>query len=142
MKQAGAGLQELQRIQQQIRQARNSGGVGQQDYLALISEITAKTRALTQAEEQATRQKAAFIRQLKEQATRQNLSSSELLRARAAQLGVSSAAEVYIRKMERAGKATFAGAEKCGSPAGAGGVNQSDGARQFWCAEGIRDNAG
>ncbi|EFS14460.1 putative tail length tape measure protein [Shigella flexneri 2a str. 2457T] len=99
MKQAGAGLQELQRIQQQIRQARNSGGVGQQDYLALISEITAKTRALTQAEEQATRQKAAFIRQLKEQATRQNLSSSELLRARAAQLGVSSAAEVYIRKM-------------------------------------------
>ncbi|ELC8870429.1 phage tail tape measure protein, partial [Shigella flexneri] len=76
VKQAGAGLQELQRIQQQIRQARNSGGVGQQDYLALISEITAKTRALTQAEEQATRQKAAFIRQLKEQATRQNLSSS------------------------------------------------------------------
>ncbi|WP_262169347.1 hypothetical protein, partial [Escherichia coli] len=31
---------------------------------------------------------------------------SELLRAKAAQLGVSSAAEVYIRKMERAGKAT------------------------------------
>lgn len=48
----------------------------------------------------------AFIRQLKEQATRQNLSSSELLRAKAAQLGVSSAAEVYIRKMEQAGKAT------------------------------------
>lgn len=102
VKQASAGLQ----IQQQIRQARNSGGIGQQDYLALISEVTAKTRVLTQAEEEATRQKVAFIRQLKEQATRQNLSSSELLRARAAQLGVSSAAEVYIRKMERAGKAT------------------------------------
>ncbi|HBD5116376.1 TPA: Ail/Lom family outer membrane beta-barrel protein [Escherichia coli] len=99
-------VQELQRIQQQIRQARNSGGIGQQDYLALISEVTAKTRVLTQAEAEATRQKVAFIRQLKEQATRQNLSSSELLRARAAQLGVSSAAEVYIRKMERAGKAT------------------------------------
>ncbi|EOL9782036.1 phage tail length tape measure family protein [Escherichia coli] len=106
VKQASAGLQELQRIQQQIRQARNSGGIGQQDYLALISEVTAKTRVLTQAEAEATRQKVAFIRQLKEQATRQNLSSSELLRARAAQLGVSSAAEVYIRKMERAGKAT------------------------------------
>ncbi len=87
MKQASAGLQELQRIQQQIRQARNSGGIGQQDYLALISEVTAKTRVLTQAEEEATRQKVAFIRQLKEQATRQNLSSSELLRAKAAQLG-------------------------------------------------------
>lgn len=106
VKQASAGLQELQRIQQQIRQARNSGGIGQQDYLALISEVAAKTRVLTQAEEEATRQKVAFIRQLKEQATRQNLSSSELLRARAAQLGVSGAAEVYIRKMERAGKAT------------------------------------
>ncbi|EPV2012216.1 phage tail tape measure protein, partial [Escherichia coli] len=106
VKQASAGLQELQRIQQQIRQARNSGGIGQQDYLALISEVTAKTRVLTQAEEESTRQKVAFIRQLKEQATRQNLSSSELLRARAAQLGVSSAAEVYIRKMEQAGKAT------------------------------------
>ncbi|HBA9513220.1 TPA: phage tail tape measure protein [Escherichia coli] len=106
VKQAGAGLQELQRIQQQIRQARNSGGIGQQDYLALISDVTAKTRVLTQAEETAARQKAAFIRQLKEQATRQKLSSSELLRARAAQLGVSSAAEVYIRKMERAGKVT------------------------------------
>ncbi|HFN5557560.1 TPA: phage tail tape measure protein, partial [Escherichia coli] len=106
VKQASAGLQELQRIQQQVRQARNSGGIGQQDYLALISEVTAKTRVLTQAEEEATRQKVAFIRQLKEQATRQNLSSSELLRAKAAQLGVSSAAEVYIRKMEQAGKAT------------------------------------
>ncbi|HAN6675501.1 TPA: phage tail tape measure protein, partial [Escherichia coli] len=97
VKQASAGLQELQRIQQQIRQARNSGGIGQQDYLALISEVTAKTGVLTQAEAEATRQKVAFIRQLKEQATRQNLSSSELLRAKAAQLGVSSAAEVYIR---------------------------------------------
>ncbi|EFC1641604.1 phage tail tape measure protein [Escherichia coli] len=106
VKQAGAGLQELQRIQQQVRQARNRGGISQQDYLALISEVTAKTRVLTQAEEEATRQKMAFIRQLKEQATRQNLSSSELLRAKAAQLGVSSAAEVYIRKMEQAGKAT------------------------------------
>ncbi|MGQ4132815.1 phage tail tape measure protein [Escherichia coli] len=106
VKHSSAGLQELQRIQQQIRQARNSGGIGQQDYLALISEVTAKTRVLTQAEEEATRQKVAFIRQLKEQATRQNLSSSELLRAKAAQLGVSSAAEVYIRKMEQAGKAT------------------------------------
>ncbi len=34
------------------------------------------------------------------------LPSSALLRAKAAQLGVSSAAEVYIRKMEQAGKAT------------------------------------
>ncbi|EIR7940404.1 phage tail tape measure protein, partial [Escherichia coli] len=96
----------LQRIQQQIRQARNSGGIAQQDYLALISEVTAKTRVLTQAEETATRQKTAFIRQLKEQTSRQKMTTTELLRAKAAQLGCSSAAEVYIRKMEKAGNTT------------------------------------
>ncbi|EBR4469591.1 phage tail tape measure protein [Salmonella enterica] len=106
VKRAGAGLQELQRIQQQVRQARATGGIGQQDYLALISDITARTRVLAQAEETATRKKAAFISQLKEQAARQNMTSAELLRAKAAQLGVSSAAEIYIRKMEQAGKAT------------------------------------
>ncbi|HFL4487950.1 TPA: phage tail tape measure protein [Escherichia coli] len=106
VKQAGAGLQELQRIQQQVRQARSNGGIAQQDYLALISEVTAKTRVLAQAEEAAARQKTAFIRRLKEQVSAQNLSSTELLRAKAAQLGVSSAAEVYISKMEKAGKVT------------------------------------
>ncbi|EGL0701544.1 phage tail tape measure protein, partial [Escherichia coli] len=78
----------------------------QQDYLALISEVTAKTRVLTQAEETATRQKTAFIRQLKEQTSRQKMTTTELLRAKAAQLGCSSAAEVYIRKMEKAGNTT------------------------------------
>ncbi|EFN5054030.1 phage tail tape measure protein, partial [Escherichia coli] len=86
--------------------ARNSGGIAQQDYLALISEVTAKTRVLTQAEETATRQKTAFIRQLKEQTSRQKMTTTELLRAKAAQLGCSSAAEVYIRKMEKAGNTT------------------------------------
>ncbi|EFH4281539.1 phage tail tape measure protein, partial [Escherichia coli] len=90
----------------QIRQARNSGGIAQQDYLALISEVTAKTRVLTQAEETATRQKTAFIRQLKEQTSRQKMTTTELLRAKAAQLGCSSAVEVYIRKMEKAGNTT------------------------------------
>ncbi|EII8451306.1 phage tail tape measure protein, partial [Escherichia coli] len=90
----------------QIRQARNSGGIAQQDYLALISEVTAKTLVLTQAEETATRQKTAFIRQLKEQTSRQKMTTTELLRAKAAQLGCSSAAEVYIRKMEKAGNTT------------------------------------
>lgn len=52
------GLQQLQRIQTQIRQARNSGGIAQQDYLALTSEVAAKTRSLTDAEAAATKQKS------------------------------------------------------------------------------------
>lgn len=100
------GLQQLQRIQTQIRQAKNSGSIAQQDYLALTSEVTAKTRILTDAEAAATKQKTRFIQRLKEQATGQKLSSTELLRVKAAQLGVSSTADVYIRKLESAGKVT------------------------------------
>ncbi|EAV6897524.1 phage tail tape measure protein, partial [Salmonella enterica] len=45
---------------------------------------------------------------LKEQTAAQHLSRTELLRVKAAELGVSNAADVYIRKLERAGTATHA----------------------------------
>ncbi|EJG5923451.1 phage tail tape measure protein [Salmonella enterica] len=100
------GLQKLQRIQTQIRQAKGRGDIAQGDYLALISEAAAKTRELADAQELATRKKALFLRSLKEQVTSQKLSTTELLRAKAAELGVSNAADVYIRKMEAAAKST------------------------------------
>lgn len=106
VKQLSGGLQELQRIQAQIRQAKNTGGISQGDFLALVSETAAKTRELADADALATRQKARFIRSLKEQITTHKLSTTEMLRVRAAELGVSSAAEGYIRKIEAAGKAT------------------------------------
>ncbi|EAR2443741.1 phage tail tape measure protein [Salmonella enterica subsp. enterica serovar Sandiego] len=106
VKQLSGGLQELQRIQAQIRQAKGSGNISQDDYLALVSETTAKTRELADAEALVTQKKAQFIRRLKEQAAAQSLSRAELLRVKAAELGVSNAADVYIRKLERAGTAT------------------------------------
>ncbi|EAY4675975.1 phage tail tape measure protein [Salmonella enterica] len=106
VKQLSGGLQELQRIQVQIRQAKGSGNISQGDYLALVSETTAKTRELADAEALVTQKKAQFIRRLKEQAAVQHLSRTELLRVKAAELGVSNAADVYIRKLERAGTAT------------------------------------
>ncbi|ELQ4284937.1 phage tail tape measure protein [Salmonella enterica] len=108
VKQLSGGLQELQRIQAQIRQAKGSGNISQGDYLGLVSETTAKTRELAEAEALATQKKAQFIRSLKEQATAQNLSRTELLRVKAAELGVSSAADVYIRKLDTAAKSTHA----------------------------------
>ncbi|EHM5168373.1 phage tail tape measure protein [Salmonella enterica] len=108
VKQLSGGLQELQRIQAQIRQAKGSGNISQGDYLALVSETTAKTHELADAEALATQKKAQFIRSLKEQATAQNLSRAELLRVKAAELGVSSAADVYIRKLDTAAKSTHA----------------------------------
>ncbi|EJM4066087.1 phage tail tape measure protein [Salmonella enterica] len=108
VKQLSGGLQELQRIQAQIRQAKGSGDISQGDYLALVSETTAKTRELTDAEALSTRKKAQFIRRLKEQAAAQSLSRAELLRVKAAELGVSSAADVYIRKLDTATKSTHA----------------------------------
>ncbi|EHX9491774.1 phage tail tape measure protein [Salmonella enterica] len=106
VKQLSGGLQELQRIQAQVRQAKGRGDISQGDYLALVSETARKTRELTDAEALATQKKAHFIRRLKEQTTVQGLSRTELLRVKAAELGVSSAADIYIRKLERTGTAT------------------------------------
>ncbi|EPR5265325.1 phage tail tape measure protein [Salmonella enterica] len=108
VKQLSGGLQELQRIQVQIRQAKGRGDISQDDYLALVSETTAKTRELADAEALSTQKKAQFIRRLKEQTAAQSLSRAELLRVKAAELGVSSAADVYIRKLDTATKSTHA----------------------------------
>lgn len=108
VKQLSGGLQELQRIQAQVRQAKGRGDISQGDYLALVSEAAAKTHELTDAEALATQKKAQFIRRLKEQTAVQGLSRTELLRVKAAELGVSSAADVYIRKLDTATKSTHA----------------------------------
>ncbi|EHC5874299.1 phage tail tape measure protein [Salmonella enterica subsp. enterica serovar Eastbourne] len=108
VKQLSGGLQELQSIQAQIRQAKGNGNISQGDYLGLVSETTAKTRELTEAEALATQKKAQFIRRLKEHTAAQSLSRAELLRVKAAELGVSSAADVYIRKLDTAAKSTHA----------------------------------
>ncbi|EAT1856530.1 phage tail tape measure protein [Salmonella enterica] len=104
VKQLSGGLQELQAIQAQVHQAKGRGDISQGDYLALVSETAARTRELTDAEALATQKKAQFIRSLKEQAAAQSLSRAELLRIKAAELGVSNAADVYIRKIDTAGK--------------------------------------
>ncbi|EDG7869471.1 phage tail tape measure protein, partial [Salmonella enterica] len=108
VKQLSGGLQELQRIQAKVQQAKGRGDISQGDYLTLVSETVAKTRELSDAEALATQKKAQFIRSLKEQAAAQNLSRAELLRVKAAELGVSSAADVYIRKLDTATKSTHA----------------------------------
>ncbi|EKA6468545.1 phage tail tape measure protein, partial [Salmonella enterica] len=108
VKQLSGGLQELQRIQSQVQHAKNNGDISQQDYLALISDVTAKKYLMAAADEQATQSKNRFIQSLKRQVTTQQLSRAELLRVKAAELGVSSAADVYIRKLDTATKSTHA----------------------------------
>nr|WP_258230897.1 phage tail tape measure protein [Salmonella enterica] len=106
VKQLSGGLQELQRIQSQVQHAKNNGDISQQDYLALISDVTAKKYLMAAADEQATQSKNRFIQSLKRQVTTQQLSRAELLRVKAAELGISSAADVYIRKLDTATKST------------------------------------
>ncbi|EBB2614282.1 phage tail tape measure protein, partial [Salmonella enterica] len=108
VKQLSGGLQELQRIQSQVQHARNNGDISQQDYLALISDVTAKKYLMAAADEQATQSKNRFIQSLKRKVTTQQLSRAELLRVKAAELGVSSAADVYICKLDTATKSTHA----------------------------------
>ncbi|EJQ7406697.1 phage tail tape measure protein [Salmonella enterica] len=108
VKQLSGGLQELQRIQSQVQHAKNNGDISQQDYLALISDVTAKKHLMAAADEQAAQSKNRFIQSLKQQVTTQQISRAELLRVKAAELGVSSAADVYIRKLDTAAKSTHA----------------------------------
>ncbi|EDC5554738.1 phage tail tape measure protein [Salmonella enterica] len=108
VKQLSGGLQELQRIQSQVQHAKNNGDISQQDYIALISDVTAKKYLMAAADEQATQSKNRFIQSLKRKVTTQQLSRAELLRVKAAELGVSSAADVYICKLDTATKSTHA----------------------------------
>ncbi|EBZ2013274.1 phage tail tape measure protein [Salmonella enterica subsp. enterica serovar Newport] len=108
VKQLSGGLQELQRIQSRVQHAKNNGDISQQDYLALISDVTAKKHLMAAADEQAAQSKNRFIQSLKRQVTTQQFSRAELLRVKAAELGVSSAADVYIRKLDTAAKSTHA----------------------------------
>lgn len=108
VKQLSGGLQELQHIQSQVQHAKNNGDISQQDYLALISDVTAKKHLMAAADEQAAQSKNRFIQSLKREVTTQQLSRAELLRVKAAELGVSSAADVYIRKLDTAAKSTHA----------------------------------
>ncbi|HDC2544482.1 TPA: phage tail tape measure protein [Salmonella enterica] len=108
VKQLKGGLQDLERIQSQVQHAKNSGDISQQDYLALISDVTAKKHLMAAADEQAAQSKTRFIQSLKQQVATQSLSRAELLRLKAAELGVSNAADVYIRKLDTAAKSTHA----------------------------------
>ncbi|ENK0986721.1 phage tail tape measure protein [Salmonella enterica] len=108
VKQLSGGLRELQHIQSQVQHAKNNGDISQQDYLALISDVTAKKHLMAAADEQAAQSKNRFIQSLKREVTTQQLSRAELLRVKAAELGVSSAADIYIRKLDTAAKSTHA----------------------------------
>lgn len=107
------GLQQLRTVQDQVRKARAAGNITQGDYLALVTETTAKSREMAQAERSAARdaeraelQRQRFLKSLKDQVTAQSLSREELLRVKADQLGAGSAAEIYIRKLNSTGEAT------------------------------------
>ncbi|EBA9765589.1 phage tail tape measure protein [Salmonella enterica] len=108
VKQLKGGLQDLERIQSQVQHAKNSGDISQQDYLALISDVTAKKHLMATADEQAAQSKTRFIQSLKQQVATQSLSRAEMLRLKAAELGVSNAADVYIRRLDTAAKSTHA----------------------------------
>lgn len=102
VKQLGGGVNQLQRVQAQLREARKTGNISQQDYLTLLTHSAARVKDLTQAEAQAGQEKARFLRQLKAQVAAQGLSRAEMLRFKAAQLGVSDAADIYLRKLDAA----------------------------------------
>lgn len=96
----GKGLEGLNEVRRRMNQDMQQGLLHVKDYQALTSQAVGAAKSLERAEISVTQQKQRFINKLKEQVTQQNLSRTEMLRIQAAQLGVSSAADVYIRKLE------------------------------------------
>ncbi|HHR6399575.1 TPA: phage tail tape measure protein [Providencia alcalifaciens] len=101
----GKGLEGLNDVRRRMNQDMRQGLLHVKDYQALTSQAVGTAKSLERAEASATQQKQRFISKLKEQVTQQNLSRTEMLRIQAAQLGVSSAADVYISKLEKQNRA-------------------------------------
>lgn len=106
IKELKGASEQLAKIQSQIRVARKSGNLDENNYHALLVQTSAKTKEITQAENNAANAKTAFINKLKEQLVTQNMTKEELLRYKAAQLGVSSSADIYIKKLTQANSIT------------------------------------
>lgn len=104
----------LSSVQEQFRKARAQGNITQQDYLALISQTTARQKELQQAEEKAGQARTRFLQQLRSQIEQQKLSRTELLNLKAAQLGVSEEAAPLIARLHEQDNAWKKGALSAG----------------------------
>ncbi|AVR03768.1 phage tail tape measure protein [Pluralibacter gergoviae] len=104
----------LSSVQERFRLARDRGNISQQDYLALISQTTARQKDLQRAEEKTAQTRARFIEQLKSQVDAQTLSRTELLNMKAAQLGVSEQAAPLIAQLKAQENAWKKGALSAG----------------------------
>ncbi|EPK3183961.1 phage tail tape measure protein [Enterobacter kobei] len=106
IKNAAKETDNIAAIRARLHAAQKSGNLIQEDYLALLSAITAKHIEGRRAEESAAAAREVFLKKLKDQVATTRLSREELLRYRAEQLGAGSAAEIYIQKLKKAEEGT------------------------------------
>lgn len=106
IKSAAKETDNITAIRSRLHAAQKSGNLIQEDYLALLSAITAKQIEGRRAEESAAAAREVFLKKLKDQVATTRLSREELLRYRAEQLGAGSAAEIYIQKLKKAEEGT------------------------------------
>ncbi|MGS7189303.1 phage tail tape measure protein [Enterobacter cloacae subsp. dissolvens] len=106
IKNAAKETDNISAIRSRLHAAQKSGNLIQEDYLALLSAITAKQIEGRRAEESAAAAREVFLKKLKDQVATTRLSREELLRYRAEQLGAGSAAEIYIQKLKKAEEGT------------------------------------
>jgi lambda family phage tail tape measure protein len=106
IKNAAKETENIAAVRARLHAAQKSGNLVQEDYLALLSAITAKQVEGRRAEESAAAAREVFLKKLKDQVATTRLSREELLRYRAEQLGAGSAAEIYIQKLKKAEEGT------------------------------------
>lgn len=97
---------ELERVRNSLNKSYKNGRIDINNYSQLLSDISVKQKEVKTAETIATKAKADFLNKLKQQVVTQNMTKEQLLKYRAAQLGVSSAADVYIKKLNQVNTST------------------------------------
>lgn len=116
IKELKSSTEEMAQVRQKALEELSKGNLTGKDHQAILGQIAQRQKQLTAEDNKATAAKANFIQKLKDQLATQKLSSEELLRNKASQLGVSSAADIYISKLEAAKKSTHGlGLESAGA---------------------------
>ena len=106
LKDVNTASKELANIRKNLSKTYKDGQIDVNNYRQLLSDIAIKSKEVTTAETIATKAKIDFLNKLKQQLVTQNMTKEQLLKYRAAQLGVSSAADVYIKKLNQVNTST------------------------------------
>ena len=98
---ASSTTSDLTNINKQLAEARKEGNISHKDYLEILSQISRRTKQLSQEEQVNAIAKEAMMTKLKEQAFLYGASKTDIMAYRAAQLGIADEAKPVIDAIKK-----------------------------------------